>query len=102
MKRDKNLAYRILKMCQQIQSGLEDFQLGLFVNRPEFSDVDQCYLLDHYLLLGDAGCFVDYNLDGKSYHELASIPPSNFILSWKGHDLLDELEFGIEERFRIK
>ena len=95
-KRDKYLAYRILKLCQTYSSPYPDDPLRtkkIYYARfdklgIEFSDIldieNGMKILDyHFRMLGDLGCFLNYT----SHFSLMI-----YELSWIGHNLLESLE----------
>lgn len=102
MKRIKNLAYRILKTCYDSSPG-KDAELEEQGKHPEpvnlmthkdFSDLSMgeglIYLHTHYHMLGNMGCFLWYDPDFFA-------PIVIRALSWRGHDLLEQLELEIQE-----
>ena len=92
MKRDKILAYRILKTCCDVMlinhsfEPVDNIDNNLYHHK-DFSDLPKdgmVYLLYHYRMLGELGCFL--------YYEPKASVPLVRLLSWIGHDMLDRLE----------
>ena len=103
MKRDKSLAYRILKLCQIIEwSQLKDYQKTPLLEHKEFSELPAKEVWIHYHLLGDAGCFMGYNPNSLNHSDLLKEQPEYLLLSWKGHDLLETLEIFYRDSFAGK
>ena len=95
MKRDKNLAYRILKLCRDLtilsDSGRfePEKMVVKLLEHKEFSDftdvMDRIYFRYHYEMLDRMGCFIHYCEVDRNNPEIRN-------LSWYGHDLLETLE----------